>query len=177
MSWPFDQSTTPYAYVAATHSSGYSHMRVRVRNLPGMDGFYSASNGSMLAFDNQAGGQHRSADMEPFYAWRTGVVGFEDVLGLEQLQCAAKSLAVVIKRLRAADEVAGAPASLIEDYIVRLLRACRVEHVYVESRVNSRSDVDTWDRYTPDRFDLLHGALQCRKRELLTCCGWLREAA
>jgi hypothetical protein len=171
-SFPFDSDTVPYAYITARVENNYAHLRVMLRNLPGLTRNWS-DGAPLVMFSNQAGGEHRATDPEPFYAWRLGAVpDLSDGLSVTQCEAAAKALRALHKRLDKIDELAGAPAQLVEDYIIRLLRAARVEHVYCEERPHfnggsyTSGGIPDWPCFAPAEFGRLHSHLRGLKRQM-----------
>lgn len=177
MDYPFDTDKTSYAYITAQHRGEYAHLTLTLC-LPDLARRYSES-GVVLRITSQVGGDHRPDAPEPFYAIRFGAEpsGASDGMSADSCERAAKALRRIAKAIEKIDAIAGSPAVLIEDIILRTIHAAKVSHVYVSASVNDHSCI-------PDmRHHELPGSLYMRdniaylKREALKACGYTKLAA
>lgn len=176
MDYPFDTDKVPYAYVIARQDNGYAHLTLTLC-LPELARRYG-DGGVILRITSQAGGgtefTRQSVNQpEPFYAIRFGAQpqGVSDGMSADDCERAAKALKRIAKAIEKIDAVAGSPAVLLEDLMVRTINAAKIVHVYVDSGVNSRLSI-------PDmRHHELPGSLYMRdnivylKRAALKACG------
>lgn len=177
MDYPFNTDKTPYAYVLANQRGEYGHI-ILTLCLPDLARNYH-EDGVLLRITSQVGGDHQPNSTEPFYAIKFGAEPRGGACGMSADACdrASKALRRINKAIEKIDALAGSPAVLIEDLIVRTINAAKVSHVYVARTVNELGCI-------PDmRYHELPASLYMRdniaslKRETLKACGALKLAA
>lgn len=170
MEYPFDESKTAYAVVHATRNGEFGHIAVRIF-LPELARDYQGREQTPLHISSQCDKENRGIGggaPEPFYALRLTVQStYSEGLNLLECERAARVLSGITKRVAKIDALAGSPAVLLPDYVVRILRAARVTHILVPPKVG----VNPWHADPPrwiTDYAALHNSVASLKRALLS---------
>lgn len=146
MAYPFDTDTTSYAYATGVFEHGFGQFNLYMRLANLARSYPLDAIDLTLRSQCSAGAEHKGP--EPFYAVRLLASNSYDGIDVLNLPRLTKGIAKLERAVKRIDDVAGAPASLLEEQMMRYLRAAQIEHLYVKA-FNGSGSIPDWHHVNP----------------------------